>query len=182
MFELKSFISLPDSGVAAFVNHDDRKVFLFHSTSLIEAMARHVKSIKTGLIGSVELQKDRNKLTFELLEPQDNPLALPVRIRYWKDLYVAKGYDLYRPVNGVRYRLEIEYDRNANVLVTAVNTRHTAYVIGVFRNLGLAHQWINNTFKDRSYIIPQYANNALTKAYLDKYDIPRLGDRGISYA
>jgi hypothetical protein len=175
MIELKSLISLPDSGVAAFVNHDDRKVFLFHSTCLVEAVARYVKGIKQGLVSSVELQKDRNKLTFELLESQDNPLALPVRIRYWRDLYVDKGYTLYRPVNGVRYRLEIEYDRNANVLVTAVNTRHTAYVIGVFRNLGLAHQWVNNTFKDRSYIIPQYANNALTKTYLEKYDTPRLG-------
>jgi hypothetical protein len=175
MIELKSLISLPDSGVAAFVNHDDRKVFLFHSTCLVEAVARYVKGMKQGLSGSVQLQKDRNKLTFELLEAQDNPLALPVRIRYWRDLYVAKGYALYRPVNGVRYRLEIEYDRNANVLVTAVNTRNTPYVIGVFRNLGLAHQWVNNTFKDRSYIIPQYANNALTKTYLEKYDIPRLG-------
>jgi hypothetical protein len=174
MLDLKCLITLPNSGVAAFVNHDDRRVFLFHSTSLIEAVARHVKGINSGM-GIVELQRDRNKLTFELLEAQDNTLALPVRIRYWRDLYVDKGYRLYRPIKGVRYRLQIDYDRNANVLVTAINTRHTAYIIGVFRNLGLAHQWVNNTFKDRSYIIPQYANNALTKTYLERYDTPRLG-------
>ena len=175
MIELKSLISLPNSGVAAFVNHDDRKVFLFHSTCLVEAIARHIKAINTGMIDSVELQKDRNKLTFELLEEQGNTLALPVRIRYWRDLYLGKGYGLYRPKNGVRYTLRVDYEHNANVLVTAVNTRHTAYIIGVFRNLGLAHQWVDNTFKDKSYIIPQYANNSLTKSYLDKYDVPRFG-------
>lgn len=175
MLELKSLISLPNSGIAAFVNHDDRRIFLFHSTCLVEAIARHVKSINTGMVDSVELQQDRNKLTFELLEAQGNTLALPVRIRYWRDLYLDKGYRLYRPVNGVKYRLRVEYDRHANVLVTAVNTRHTEYVIGVFRNLGLAHQWIDNTFKDRNYIIPQYANNSLTKSYLDKYDVLRFG-------
>jgi len=175
MIDLQTLIKLPESGVAAFVNHSDRLVYLFHSTCLVEAVARHVKSIVQGLHSSVRLGIDRNKLTFELLESESNSFALPVRIRYWRDLYLAKGYGLYKPINAAKYRLRIDYDHKANVLVTAINSRHSEYVIGVFRNLGLAHQWVNNTFKDREYIVPQYANNALTKSYLDNNELPRFG-------
>jgi hypothetical protein len=174
MLELKTLLNIPKSGIAVFINEETRRVFIFHSTYLIEATIRHLKSIDRRTCSEV-MYEDRNKLTFEVVESISNPLALPVRIRYWRDLYLSKGYTLYRPINGVKYTLKIEYDQNSNILVTAVNKRSTGYIIGVFRNLGLAHQWVKNTFKNTEYIIPEYANNALTKSYLETYDIPRFG-------
>jgi hypothetical protein len=162
--DLNTLISLPESGVAAFVNHLDRKVLLFHSSFLTDAIARYVRLIRLNEMNSVDIYEDRNKLTFELLETTDNPVALPVRLRYWRDQFVAKGYGLYKPVTGIKYRLRIDYDgESSKVLVTAINARFTPYIIGVFRNLGLAHQWVGNTFKDRNYIVPQYAANKLTE-------------------
>lgn len=174
MVEVKSLLNIPRSGIAVFVNEKNRKVFLFHSTYLIEAAVRHLKTINNRMCCDA-VYEDRNDLLLKVLEVVENPIALPVRIRYWRDKFVSEGYALYRPVNGVKYTLKIEYDRYANVLVTAVNKRSTGYVIGVFRNLGLAHQWVKNTFKNTEYIIPEYANNALTKSYLEKYNIPRFG-------
>ncbi len=176
--DLNSLITLPESGVAAFVNEADRRVFLFHSSFLLEAVCRHVKAIRFDTIGSVDLHNDRNKLSFTLLEEVSNPIALPVRLRYWRDQFVAKGYELYKPINGVKYRLRVDYTLESQVVVTAVSSRRVdKYIIGVFRNLGLAHQWINNTFKDRNYIVPEYAANALTEAWLNTHKHKKLGSK-----
>lgn len=172
---LKPLLDLSISGIAAFINHDDRKVYLFHSTSIIESLSHNVRSIDTNTHCCLDLSKDRNKLQLIVCERTPSKLFhMLVRIRYWRDLYVSQGYALYRPINGVKFKIRVEYDVRSNVIVKAVNTRNRGYIIGVFRNLGLAHQWVNNTFKDRNYIIPQYSTNSLTKSYLKRYRIQRF--------
>ena len=168
-------LSLPKTGVIALINEQDRMIHISHSTCVVESLGKLLRQLQDGTHNSVKMIADRDKLRFIMLEVVQNPDALGVRTRYWCDSYSNKGYGLYTKVNVVKYKLRVEYDELGKVIVKAVNTGNKGYVIGVFRNLGLANQWINNTFKDKEYIIPQYANNELTKAYLEKYDIQRLG-------
>lgn len=175
--DVKQLLSLPKMGVIALLNDQDRCIYVTHSSCIVESLGKLLRQLQDKTHNCANLIIDREKLRFVVLEVIQNPDALSVRTRYWADEYVAKGYGLYSKINAVKYRLRVEYDELGNVVVKAVNTRNRGYVIGVFRNLGLANQWINNTYKSKEYIIPQYATNELTKAYFDKYDIPRLGNR-----
>lgn len=173
--DVKQLLSLPKMGVFALINDQDRVVFITHSSCIVESLGKLIRQLKERTHNCANLIIDRDKLRLVVLEEIQNSSALSVRTRYWIDQYVAKGYGLYSKINAVKYRLRVEYDELGNVIVKAVNTRNKGYVIGVFRNLGLANQWINNTYKSKEYIIPQYAKNELTKSYLEKYEIPRLG-------
>lgn len=173
--DLKLLLKLPQRAVIALINDQDRCVYVTHSSCVVESLGKLIRQLQDKTHNCLNLIIDRDKLRFEVLEVVQNPDALGVRTRYWVDQYVAKGYGLYSKPNAVKYRLRVEYDDYARVIVKAVNTRNKGYVIGVFRNLGLANQWIENTFKDKEYIIPQYANNELTKSYLEQYEIQRLG-------
>ena len=175
--DVKQLLSLPKMGVIALLNDQDRCIYVTHSSCIVESLGKLLRQLQDKTHNCANLIIDREKLRLVVLEVIQNPDALGVRTRYWADEYVAKGYGLYSKINAVKYRLHVEYDELGNVMVKAVNTRNRGYVIGVFRNLGLANQWINNTYKSKEYIIPQYATNELTKAYFDKYDIPRLGNR-----
>jgi len=175
--DVKQLLSLPKMGVIALLNDQDRCIYVTHSSCIVESLGKLLRQLQDKTHNCANLIIDREKLRLVVLEVIQNPDALGVRTRYWADEYVAKGYGLYSKINAVKYRLRVEYDELGNVMVKAVNTRNRGYVIGVFRNLGLANQWINNTYKSKEYIIPQYATNELTKAYFDKYDIPRLGNR-----
>lgn len=173
--DVKTLLSLPKMAVIGLINDQDRVVFITHSSCVVESLGKLIRQLKDKTHTSMNMIIDRDKLRFVVLEGVQNTDALSVRTRYWIDQYVAKGYGLYSKINAVKYRLRVEYDDLGHVLVKAVNTRNKGYVIGVFRNLGLANQWINNTYKSKEYIIPQYAKNELTKSYLDRYDVPRLG-------
>ena len=173
---VKQLLSLPKMGVVALINEQDRLIYVTHSSCIIQTIGRLLRQLKDNTHSCLNLIIDRDKLKFVVLEEIKNSNALSVRTRYWLDSYLARGYAAYSKINAVKYHLRIEYDVLNNVLVKAVNTRNRSFVIGVFRNLGLANQWINNTYKDKEYIIPQYANNTLTKTYLDKYDVQRLGN------
>lgn len=176
--DVKQLLQLPKMAVIALINDHDKVIHITHSSCVIESLGKLIRQLKDKTHSSMNLIIDRDKLRFIVLEDVQNIDALRVRTRYWIDQYVAKGYGLYSKINTVKYRLRVEYDEDGYVIVKAVNTRNKGYVIGVFRNLGLANQWINNTYKDKEYIIPQYATNELTKTYFDKYEIPRLGNRG----
>jgi len=173
--ELHTLLALPQRAVIALINDQDKLVYITHSSCVVDSLGKLVRQLQNKTHNCLNLIIDREKLRFEVLEGVQNPDALGVRTRYWVDQYVAKGYAPYSKINAVKYRLRVEYDDYSRVIVKAVNTRNKAYVIGVFRNLGLANQWIQNTYKEKEYIIPQYAKNELTKSYLEKYDIPRLG-------
>jgi hypothetical protein len=174
--DVKTLLSLPKMAVIGLINDQDRVVLITHSSCVVESLGKLIRQLKEKTHTSMNMIIDREKLRFVVLEEVQERNALSVRTRYWVDQYVAKGYGLYGKINAVKYRLRVEYDELGNVLVKAVNTRNRGYVIGVFRNLGLANQWITNTYKEKEYIIPQYATNTLTKSYLERYDIPRLGD------
>lgn len=173
--DVKQLLNLPQRAVIALINDQDRIVYITHSSCVVESLGKLIRQLQDKTHNCLNLIIDREKLRFEVLEVVQNIDALGVRTRYWIDQHVVKGYALYSKPNAVKYRLRVEYDDYARVIVKAVNTRNKGYVIGVFRNLGLANQWIENTYKDKEYIIPQYAKNELTKSYLEKYDIPRLG-------
>lgn len=173
--DLLKLLQLPKTAVIALINDQDKCVYVTHSSCVVESLGKLIRQLQDKTHNCIRLVSDREKLRFEILEVVQNIDALGVRTRYWIDQYVAKGYTPYNKPNVVKYRLRVEYDDYARVIVKAVNTGNKGYVIGVFRNLGLANQWIENTFKDKEYIIPQYAKNELTKAYLEKYEIQRLG-------
>jgi hypothetical protein len=173
--DVKQLLQLPKMAVIALINDQDKVVHITHSSCVVESLGKLIRQLKDKTHNNLNLIIDREKLRFVVLEEIQNIDALGVKTRYWVDQYVAKGYGLYGKINAVKYRLRVEYDDYARVIVKAVNTRNKGYVIGVFRNLGLANQWIENTFKDKEYIIPQYANNELTKSYLKQYEIQRLG-------
>lgn len=173
--DVKQLLNLPQRAVIALINDQDKVVYITHSSCVVESLGKLIRQLQDKTHNCISLIIDREKLRFEVLEVVQNIDALGVRTRYWIDQYVAKGFGLYSKPNAVKYRLRVEYDDYARVIVKAVNTRNKGYVIGVFRNLGLANQWIENTYKDKDYIIPQYATNELTKSYLEQYDIPRLG-------
>ena len=160
---VKDILTLSKSGIAAILNEQDRKVLLFQSSSIPEALIRQLKLMEI----SGELPEDRNILTFKVCEEITDPLAFGVRLRYWADHYVSNGYSLYKPVKGTRYRIRYEFDLEANVVaVKAINSRNRGIVIGAFSNLEEATVWVANTFKSEDYIVPQYATNALTQQYI----------------
>lgn len=173
--DVKQLLQLPKMAVIALINDEDRVIHITHSSCVVESLGKLLRQLQDKTHNCLNLIIDRDKLRFVVLEVIQNNDALGVRTRYWVDQYVAKGYGLYSKINAVKYRLRVEYDDYARVIVKAVNTRNKAYVIGVFRNLGLANQWIENTFKDKEYIIPQYAKNELTKSYMERYEVQRLG-------
>lgn len=174
--DLSQLLKLPKMGVIALLNDQDKAIYITHSSCIVESLGKLLRQLQDKTHNCVNLIIDRDKLRLVVLEEIQDKRALSVRARYWIDQYVAKGYGLYGRINAVKYRLRVEYDELGHVLVKAVNTRNKSYVIGVFRNLGLANQWINNTYKEKEYIIPQYATNELTKAYFNNYEIPRLGN------
>jgi hypothetical protein len=115
-------------------------------------------------------QQEIETLELVVLEKRNNDFnAHQVRLRFHRDTFVKDGYTLYRPIRGVKYRIVYNYDFDFKVTVTAVTQRGRGYTIGVFRCQKEAEGWVKNTFSESDeYLIPQYANNALTKLVIQK--------------
>lgn len=165
---LQALLTVPQSGIAAFVNPIDKRVLLIQSVNLVHAIAKVASEIQMGMS---PLSLDRNKLTLVICEECGNDFnSQLVKIRKYRDIYISNGYSLYRPINGVKYRLRVYPDSDGTAIVIAVNKRNRGRTIGAFRDAQQAANWIESTFPDPEYIIPQYADNTLTKLYLEKFD------------
>ena len=146
--DLNTLLDLPDSGIAGFFNEDDRKVYLFYSEALLDALVRNVRQLKDGSHTCKELVSDKGKLEFRIIETQYSNLKH--EYMRWSEEYKRKGYELYRKdYIPIRLYAKMAYSKNLkNIEVRIYNKRYEWFVVGVFSSAKEATEWMKQTYPE----------------------------------
>jgi hypothetical protein len=164
---------IPKEGIIAFINDSDKKVLIVQGSNLLALLGRIMSELQQGIYTHQEVIEDYNKLKIVVLETQSDITIRYLQMSYWYDYFVNNGYTLYSKTKYSVYRVRsrIVYKRIGstlmNVNVELVSTRGNTILVGVFKTMLEANEFIETYYSQTTnqYKLPILANNDLTKAY-----------------
>lgn len=166
--DLQEILSFPTMGIYAFVNEEDRKIYVGYSKNIVTAFSRLVQNLKYS-----NMQEDADKLKFVILENIVTERSLRLRYEYWSRKYSNEGWSLYRSYRAVSYRLRVDlfsdHSERSLIGVKIVSRGYKELTVGVFESVGESRAFINEYYKDGVDNLI-YASNRLTKEFIDKYE------------
>ncbi len=148
----------------------EKKVFLFHTENLSLYLAQMFTYVKNKKHPNTELYKDRNKLRLTVLEtgpfgqsPGSDGLA-PVKwdLHFWYSHYKSLGYSFYNDDPPITI-IPIISVTSKGILVQLRNRAYNRFVIGVFKTMAEAEDFIDHFHKNS--VTPVWACNKLTSDY-----------------
>ena len=151
-------------GVYALINETDKRIYISYSTYVLGAVARLLRELKDGAHPSDQLCQDLDKLEVHILERSEN---LKLRATFYAKEYEKRGYELYRPVKYVQYKVKRRYKQGKVFVELVTNSYNRSVVVGVFEKMGAAKHFIETYYTGDIYRII-YANNELTREYMEK--------------
>lgn len=149
--DIKTLLDLPESGIAAFVNDLDKKVYLFYSESLMEALMRNLKDMKLNRHSCKALVKDMNILKFKVIETIPSCKASDLKLSYmnWTEEYKRMGYSMYRNYTPIKLYARAAYSKDLkHIEVRIYNKRYEWFVVGVFDTAKEADEWMTQTYPE----------------------------------
>lgn len=165
-FEMGKILELVRGGIFGIINSHDHKIDVRHTSNLMQAITRNVVLLARGEHTCRELQKDRDKLEFQILEKIDERQPRLLAHGKWIDIFKDMEWTLYRekPALTLTAKLQI-IDYLFHVRI--VNRHGDGYSIGVFDNKDEAASFAKK-YNDQKYSVPIYAENQLTKDVLGR--------------
>lgn len=160
---LRELYRLSTPGVYLIANFADRKVDVRHAVNCLDAVTKHLTQIWDKTHPCKEIIKDRNKIEFQLLERIQDLQHRMLAQSYWTDQFKDKGYSFYRFRPALKYRVKI-YVENYEARVKLVNSNHDSFVVGCFKSMNEAEQFIEQYYASK-IPYPVYAINEVSKAY-----------------
>lgn len=146
---IDTLLDLPDSGIAGFFNEEDRKVYLIHSTSLMDALVRNVRMLRDESHSCKNLVADKNKLEFRIIETYTGEEDLRLRYMNWVEDLKRQGYSMYRNYTPIHLYAKTAYSKNLKQIeVRIYNKRYEWFVVGVFNTAKEADEWMTQTYPE----------------------------------
>lgn len=141
-------LELTESGIGCLINEIDKKVYIFYSECLLDALVRNVRQIKDNAHKNKNLVSDKGKLNYFTMEIT-TPKELKLRYNYWVEKYGKLGYSMYRNYTPIRLYAKTAYSKNLkNIEVRIYNRRYEWFVVGVFNTAKEADEWMTQTYPE----------------------------------
>lgn len=169
--DYRNFYEAAEPGICALINTQDKKILIIRSECVVETLGRIVKKLKKHQHDIKELNWDRYKLEFIMLETTTNDRHVKaLKFRHWQDHYLAQGYTLYNRRKIAAYVLRTKL-RGHKFYVEAVYWKRS-FILGVFEHKLEVDEFLKTyypTGKIENFI---YASNELTKKYFESLKDP----------
>jgi hypothetical protein len=155
---MHSLSNLIQPGIFGIVNN--RNIYIGYSRNLLKAIAEQLDCIKSG---TSYLTADIDSCEVIIIETCTEHLK--EKQAYWVDKYISDNYKVVNTSRLLRYRPRIRVDKEFRVLVELVSKSNKSRVVGVFKKVSQATEFVELLRKNNP-IIPLYADNAETREYL----------------
>lgn len=139
-------LELSESGIGCLINEVDKKVYIFYSECLMDALVRNVRQIKSNGHKNKDLVSHKGKLSYFTIEYTE-PKNLKLRYIYWVEKYKSMGYSMYRNYTPIRLYAKAAYSKDLkSIEVRIYNKRYEWFVVGVFNTAKEADEWMAQTY------------------------------------
>ena len=102
----KELVELPEQAIWCLKNSKTKKVWISHSTNLVESLSRTICQLKDGSHSCKDLVADLDSLRFEVLEVVSDGSQLKLRTKFWIDQYRINRWSNYRNYSGIVYTVK----------------------------------------------------------------------------
>lgn len=170
--KLGELLQLNIPGVFALINPVDKKIYIGVGVSMLKAVIRLLDDLTTNKAYS-EIGADLRHLQFTVLENCDRSLTrhgLGIKLAWWVQKYEQEGYGLYSSNKGSRLRVNTFLDASGHVNVEIVSGGNKRVIVGVFKRVKEADQFVEENYKGNVKKIV-YADNWLTNKLLKKQTV-----------
>lgn len=163
--KLRNLIELSGSGIWAFVNDKDKRIFITHSNNILSSVSRNISQIQDKSHSCRKLLRDLPNLELVVLEKDLNSLDRKVKVGKWMDHYKAKGWTLYKDTHPVYYSIRTSVSKDYKVHVLLVNKRNDKIVVGIFPTIDLANEFVSINYPNNNITSVIYSQNDLTSSF-----------------
>jgi len=165
---LKDLTDLNSPGVYAFLNTEDKQIYITQSNNILSSVSRNIAQIRDKSHPCRPLLRKLPKLQLIVLEHELSTKNRKIRVGYWKTHYKNKGYELYNPSIPVTYKIQTRITSDYFVHVLLINKRNDKIVVGVFNTLFESESFISEHYPNQSINNVIYSSNDLTKSFYNK--------------
>jgi hypothetical protein len=162
---LKNLTELTCSGIWAFVNNKDKRIFISHSNNILSSVSRNISEIKDKSHSCRKLLRDFPNLDLLVLESHVLPHDRKIKVGKWMDHYRNKGWTLYKDNPPVSYSIKTTISNDYKVHILLVNKRNDKLVVGVFPTMDEATQFLSTNYPDNKVHKVIYSENSFTKEF-----------------
>jgi len=163
--KLKNLTELTCSGIWAFVNDKDKRIFISHSNNILSSVSRNISEIKDKSHSCRKLLRDFPNLDLLVLEANVLPHDRKIKVGKWMDHYRNKGWTLYKDNPPVSYSIRTAISKDYKVHILLVNKRNDKLVIGVFTTMDEATQFLSTNYPNNKVHNIIYSDNSLTREF-----------------
>lgn len=147
--------SLPNSCVFGLISDSKMKCFISHSNNLQSRIGAIIESFP----------KDGRLVIFDTLDSLEYKLLFCER---YKLKMLGDGYSIINSRQYINYRIRLQYNKmNTRVMAVLYNARYDKKIVGVFKTMVEAQEFIALYYKEK-ILVPVYAINSLTREYINK--------------
>ena len=174
--DLATLCNMANSGLYAFLNNVDHRVYISASKNILRALNGHIERFKLGCSDCELLQEDfnNNKLEVVVLETNiEGRVERLLLVEAHKLKYKQQGYSGYNQRRTIDPWVELvtpktgDYEFKPHVILT---TNQTQTVVGIFDSLSEAKEFSQRHYGKLPITSIIYASNPLTLDYLSKID------------
>lgn len=171
---LDELCKLAVSGVYAFINEKEKRIYVGQSNNVLYALNRSIERFKMNAHECVELQYDFNEglLEYTILETEADRLTRLVKAEHYKSVYENDGYNLYPQRKLVKFDVRIKIETIDHPLqykaIVYLNTNRKHHILGIFDTIDEANEFVKLHYTTPLTTIT-YAKNNLTLNYLSQY-------------
>jgi hypothetical protein len=163
--KLKNLTELTCSGIWAFVNTKDKRIFISHSNNILSSVSRNISEIKDKSHSCRKLLRDLPNLELLVLEADVLPQDRKIKVGKWMENYKNKGWTLYKDTPPVLYSIRTSISKDYKVHILLVNKRNDKLVVGVFTTMDEATQFLFTNYPNNKVHNVIYSDNSLTREF-----------------
>lgn len=161
----KKLLAVPPHGMWALISNSAKKIYISYNSDMLLAIAQHIKLLNRREHPIKAMLKNKKSLKLIILDTAKlDEHTAKLHLNYWIDKYKKMGYKSYRnPLLTYKVTYDVMGDK---LVVQLVTSRSRKIVVGVFRDLFKAYEFIETYYEGKDVIFPVYANNKLTREYM----------------
>lgn len=174
--KLETLLSISKSGLYAFINDFDKRIYISHGNSILNALNRNLEALKLKSHSCIDLQNDfnENKLELVILETDvDYHINRFILVERYKQEYLAKGYGLYKQKPAIKFRIDIRLETKGEGkyrVVAYLKAQKFTIPVGVFTYKNDCDNFVSKFYPDPNPTKIVIANNLETIILLkEKY-------------
>ena len=167
----KILYKMPESGVIAFRNNEMKIIYITQSKNIKPLISKILVEIKNKIFKHRELVKSGENTEILFLQDCKDAETRKLHIQYWIDYFENQGFTVLKDKSPLEYRVRVRLgSRYEQIFVELLNKRREIKVVGVFKSIIEAEDFVEKCYKINKYKLPVYSFNNLTKEYLKEQD------------